>query len=65
MEIDILSPEFLDLADKARNILNEKEAKVEAFKKVWVEHKKEIAELEASAEKLKTDYIASMKMAVN
>ena len=56
MNIDILSPEFFELADKAKAIYQDKEQKTQQFKEVWLKHKQEIAELDKQAELIKAEY---------
>lgn len=56
MELDILTPEFISLADKAQKLFKKKEEATNAFKELWVNHKKELAELDNQAAELKDEY---------
>jgi hypothetical protein len=61
MDIDILTPEFISLGEKAKAIYERKQAKSAEFKKLWESHKQELAQLEAEAEKIKSEYEAASK----
>jgi len=53
MNIDILNPEFIALATEAKELHDKKEATTAEFKKLYVKHKADMAELEHEAEELK------------
>lgn len=54
---DILKPEFFEMAEKAKHLYDEKERKIAEFKETYLNHKKEITDLESQAAQLKSDYL--------
>ena len=61
MEFDILSPEFMELAEKAKDIYNQKEHELKTFKDLYVQHKQKITDLDKQASQLQETYAEVMK----
>ena len=67
MDIDILSPEFLQMAVQAKEIalqkehlVHETEEKMEEVKKFMMKNKAAVAELDHQAEELKKAFLSSV-----
>jgi len=68
MDLDILTPEFMDLAAKAKELYEKRDKAVQDFKALWLKHKEELAVLDAEAVAIKEEYakaVASGKKAKN
>lgn len=52
----LLSPEFVEFSQKVAEIYKQKEDKVKEFKELYMRHKADVAELEASVSRLKEEF---------
>jgi hypothetical protein len=57
MDLDILSPEFLEMAAKAKELSEKRTAAVEEFKALWLKHKEDLARLDAEVAAVKEEYV--------
>jgi len=63
MDLDILSPEFLAMAAKAKELSEKRDGAVQEFKALWLKHKEDLARLDTEAAAVKEDYVKAVAAA--